>query len=98
MRSFKTLALLAALALAGCAIYPSGVDQNFGASVKSATALQVVNPGARAAGGPLALDGQAAKFAIDRYNHSFEQPPTPQNVLNIGIGTGSSGTSVSTAK
>lgn len=95
MRSLQSVAVLAGLALAGCAIYPSGIDQNFGASVKSANALQVANPARRAPREALALDGQAAKFAIDRYYHSYEQPPSPQNVLNIGIGTGASGTSVS---
>ncbi|HET9653374.1 MAG TPA: hypothetical protein VFP36_14335, partial [Usitatibacter sp.] len=69
----KTMLLVLALGLAGCAMYPSTVEDRFGASVKSAGMLQSVNPGPRP-GPPLALDGEAAKFAVDRYQRSFERP------------------------
>lgn len=84
----KKLLLLCALALAGCAFYPSLVDDRMGASVKSAGMLQSVNPGPRP-GPPLALDGEAAKFAVDRYQRSFERPQPPVNVFNIGVGNAS---------
>lgn len=88
----KTLLLVPALAIAACATYPSGVEERFGASVKSATVLQTARPAAtRPAGPPLALDGEAAKFAMDGYYRSFERPPVPTNVLNIGVGTSSTG-------
>lgn len=91
MLSRKTLLLLCAVVISACATYPSTVDDRFGASVKSAGMLQSVNPGLRS-GAPLALDGEAATFAMDRYQRSFERPQPPVNVFNIGVGTtGSSG-------
>lgn len=90
----KKLLVLCSLAVAGCAVYPSTVDDRFGASVKSAVMLQSVNPGTRP-GAPLALDGEAAKFAVDRYQGSFQRPQPPVNVFNIGVGTSTSGGSSS---
>ncbi len=52
---------------------------------------QSVNPQAALQARPLALGhGAIAKATIDRYQKSFESPPPPINVLNIGVGTPSS--------
>jgi hypothetical protein len=84
---------LATLALCGCAVNPYGHDENFGASVKSAQALQLARPGVRPVGSALALDGESAALAIDNYYSSFAKPPPPVNVFNIGVGSNSSGSS-----
>lgn len=87
----RTLSFLAVAALmAGCAYPPSAVDANFGAAVTGARAQQVVDPDAPSrARAPASTDGQASKAAVDRYQKSFEAPPAPVNVLNIGIGSSS---------
>lgn len=87
----RVLLVLAAAALAaGCATQPSAVDANFGRAVTGARASQVVDPGAPSRPRPpIVSDGQAAKSAIDRYQKSFDAPPAPVNVLNIGIGSSS---------
>ena len=82
--------LIAALAAGGCAVYPSAVDQNFGAAVTSATALQKANPGSVGTPVAIGLDGTAARSAVEVYHKSFEAPPAPQNVLNIGVGQSTS--------
>lgn len=88
------LLALAAAALAACAFYPSSVDERFGSAVMGARAQQTVDPGAAARRGPPAgIDGQAAKASVERYEKSFEVPPPPVNVLNIGIGSGTTSSS-----
>jgi hypothetical protein len=91
MRVLIPLALAAALAAAGCSAPRTAVDDRFGQAVTGARAAQVVDPDAplRVRPAPRS-DGQAAKSSIDRYQKSFDAPPAPVNVLNIGIG-GSSG-------
>ncbi len=92
----RTLLLLPALAIAGCSmLYATDAGENFGVTVKGATAAQIANPGpARTAAVPLAIDGEVAKNAVDNYYTSYETPPAPVNVFNIGVGTiGSTGSS-----
>ena len=91
MRNFHILIAAAALC-SGCANYLYAEPPGFGQSVVGARASQVIDPNApsKARAAPVA-DGQAAKAAIDRYQKSFETPPAPVNVLNIGIGSGNSG-------
>jgi len=93
MRNFHVLIAAAALC-GGCANYLYAEPPGFGQSVTGARAAQVIDPDApskpRAA--PVG-DGQAAKAAVDRYQKSFETPPAPVNVLNIGIGSGTGGSS-----
>ena len=91
MRNFHVLIAAAALC-SGCANYLYAEPPGFGQSVVGARASQVIDPNApsKARAAPVA-DGQAAKAAIDRYQKSFETPPAPVNVLNIGIGSGNSG-------
>lgn len=91
MRTLSLLALAAAVS-AGCVAYPSKVDDNFGQAVMRARAQQVIDPDAPMRQRPPAVtDGQAAKSSIDRYQKSFDVPPPPVNVLNIGIGSGGGG-------
>lgn len=85
-----TLVGVASALLAGCAAPPTAVDAQFGRALTGARAAQVIDPDApvRARAAPRS-DGQAAKSAIDRYQKSFDSPPPPVNVLNIGVGSGS---------
>ena len=90
------LIVIAAAVTAGCAEYPSQVDDDFGMAVTRARALQTIDPDAPSRQRPvLGTDGQAAKASVDRYEKSFETPPPPVNVYSIGVGsgTGSTGTS-----
>jgi hypothetical protein len=90
MRTLPLIAAAASLSLAaGCAVYPSQVDSRFGASVMNARASQVVDPAAAARARAQSLDGVAAVAAADAYKKSFETPPAPVNVFNIGIGNNS---------
>jgi starvation-inducible outer membrane lipoprotein len=83
-----------ALALSACSNYPSPIDDNFGASVRQMVQTQTANPSASHSNQSAATtDGQAAKAAVDRYQKSFEVPPLPTNVFNIGVGSGAAGAS-----
>src|SRR5450830_1583868 len=89
---FILAALLAPVALAGCATPTPVLDQHFGEAVNAAKAQQTINPDASLNRDPVAgIDGQAANAAVDRYHKSFVQPPATGNVFTIGVGTGSSG-------
>jgi hypothetical protein len=92
MRVLISLVLAAALSAAGCSAPRTAVDNRFGQALTNARAAQVVDPDAPSrARAPALTDGQASKSAIDRYQKSFDAPPAPVNVLNIGIGSGSAG-------
>jgi len=91
MRLLSLLFMTAALT-AGCTSYPSNVDDNFGKAVTSLRAQQIIDPDAPLRRRPPAgIDGQAAKSAVDLYQKSFDTPPPPVNVFNIGIGSSSGG-------
>jgi hypothetical protein len=83
------IALAAAALVTGCAAYyPSAVDERFGAALMAARASQVADPAAAARARAVpTLDGMAADSAVERYQKSFDLPPPPTNVFNIGIGT-----------
>lgn len=84
--------LLVSLTAAGCANTPYADAPQAGQSVRQAWAAQTLNADAGQKKWPLAdSDGVAMKSAVDRYQGSFEKPPVPVNVMNIGIG-GSTGT------
>lgn len=92
MRVLIPLALAAALSAAGCSTPRTAVDNQFGQALTAARAAQVIDPDAPSRARPPArTDGQASKSAIDRYQKSFDAPPAPVNVLNIGVGTSSGG-------
>ena len=89
-------ALIASLAIAGCAGKTPILDEHFGEAVNRAKAQQIINPDASLNNNPVAgIDGQAADDAIHQYHQSFARPPANTNVFNIGIGSsgGSSGAS-----
>lgn len=89
-----TLTVLAAALIAGCAEYPSQVDDQFGMAVTRARAQQTIDPDAPSKRREvLGIDGQAAKASVERYEKSFETPPPPVNVFTIGVGAGATSTS-----
>ena len=71
------LTLLCLLALGACADPYLPLSPDFGNSVVSNIAAQVVNPNPRVAG-PAETDGQRAANAIDRYrNNQVYEPHLP---------------------
>ncbi len=83
--------LLVILSATGCANTPYADAPQWGQSMRHALKMQALNPQAsRVNPSAPGADGTAMKSAIDRYLSSFEQPPPPVNVLNIGLG-GSAG-------
>ena len=79
--------------LSGCATDPYVVEPALGKTIRDAMAQQTLNPEAvRQSAVQTGTDGVIWKSAIDRYQKSFEVPPPPVNVMNIGLGN-SSGTS-----
>ena len=88
MRTWITPVLMSLL-LGACASYAPSAQEQFGETVRQARAAQSAQP-APSATRPAPLDGQAAKAAVDNYQRSFEAPPKPVNVFNIGLG-GNSG-------
>lgn len=85
MRVVLLLAL--SLAAAGCTVPPTAVDANFGQALTSAKAAQVIDPDAPSrVRPPMTTDAQSARSAVDRYQKSFDTPPPPVQVFNIGVG------------
>jgi hypothetical protein len=69
------------LALAACDTPPTLVDQHFGMAVQRVQSQQSQQ---RA---PLAdTDGAAALSGVTRYQQSFQTPPAPTPIFNIGLG------------
>lgn len=80
-----TIAAAAAAALGGCASQTPNLDAHFGESVRTARALQTVNPDASRNTDPVAgIDGRAGRDAMGRYHDSFKAPPPTFGVINIG--------------
>lgn len=77
-------------ALAGCAPTTPQYDSRFGQSVRMSMAQQVLNPDAASKDVPESKDGPAARETVVRYRNTFKEPPPPQNVFNIGVGSGQS--------
>lgn len=79
------------LMLSGCVTEPTSAETQLGSAVRNAQITQTLHPDAedRKALSPYS-DGGIAKSAMDRYQSSYEVPPLPVNVMNIGLG-GSSG-------
>ena len=79
--------ILLSVSLIGCATDPYLAEPNLGRTVRDAVALQTLNLDAaknRTMGAQ--TDGVIAKSAIERYQLSFETPPPPVNIMNIGLG------------
>ena len=72
----------------GCAELPTAVDRNFGQAIQRTQQAQSIHPhNMPPAYPPLVSDAVSGKAAIERYYKSYESPPAPGNVLNIGVGT-----------
>lgn len=86
----KLLAAAAACLLSACASTTPEWDANFGNTVRTALAQQVLNPDASKNPDQVdGMDGRAARGALDRYQKSFRQPDPQPNVFTIGVGGGS---------
>lgn len=78
--------------LNACLTSTSTWDRTFGNSVRTITAMQMIDPNASANTDPVAgIDGTAATGALQNYGGSFMAPPPPVNMFTIGVGGGSSG-------
>jgi hypothetical protein len=90
-RVLSVAATVAAICtLVACSTTPY-LDEQFGISLATLKAQQVINPDAPRTTAPVTgLDGKAAKGALDNYRDSFRKPPSEaSNVLSIGVGQGS---------
>lgn len=75
------------LALVACNTPPTMVDQHFGMAVHRAQAQQShVNPANQRSESVPDTDGAAAVAAVTRYQQSFQTPPAPTPIFNIGLG------------
>lgn len=87
--SLKLLAASAACLLSACALTTPEWDANFGNSVRTAFAQQIINPDASQNPDPVSgMDGRAARETMDRYQKSFSAPKPQPNVFTIGVGGG----------
>ena len=80
------------LALGGCAATTSPEwDRQFGDSTRVINAQQLVEPGApqRNAQSSPRTDGRTTRAAMDVHVETYRTPP-PTNVINIGVGGGTS--------
>lgn len=85
----KLLAASAACLLSACAPTTPQWDANFGNSVRTAFAQQIINPDASQNPDPVTgMDGRAARETIDRYQKSFSEPAPQPNIFTIGVGGG----------
>lgn len=80
---------VAMIALAGCATAPN-LDREFGNSVNTLKAQQIIDPNASANTKAVSMDGQAAGEVVDRYYKSYKTPTPQPNVFTIGVGAGGS--------
>jgi hypothetical protein len=91
---FRCLSIVGlSLAQAACDTPPTMVDQHFGLAVQRAQAQQSqLEPGRLQ---PMAsellqqktdTDGVSALSAVTRYQQSFQTPPAPTPIFNIGLG------------
>ncbi len=75
------------LSVTGCANTPYADAPQSGEAVRHAVKAQTLNPGPVAKNLPApTTDGAAMKSSIDRYQSTFDKPPVPVNVMNIGLG------------
>ncbi|HYD77930.1 hypothetical protein [Ramlibacter sp.] len=88
----KLACMLLAALLGGCAnnsITPNW-DARFGDAVREARQRHTLNPAAGTDTRPVAVDGTAAREAVERYNNTLKEPPPVVNVINIGGAVGGS--------
>ena len=91
IQSAFALSVLSCAALTGCVQTTPEWDKHFGEAERMMMAQQVLNPDAGMKDIPDSLDGNASRESVIRYRSTFKEPPPPQNVFNIGVGSGSSG-------
>jgi len=79
--------------LSACASTTSRMDLRFGQSMSILQAQQTADPAAPLRNSDRLVAGFEARTAsvvVDRYYKSFEKPPRPVNIFNIGLGQRSS--------
>ncbi|WP_346284580.1 pilus assembly protein [Zoogloea sp.] len=79
-----------ALLVGACSTTPA-FDEGFGVAARALALQQTRDLAAteRNADRPVdGIEGQAASGVMSRYYQSFTKPPAPENVFNIGVGTG----------
>lgn len=85
----KLLAASAACLLSACAPTTPQWDANFGNTVRTAFAQQIINQDASQNPDPVSgMDGRAARETMDRYQKSFREPAPQPNIFTIGVGGG----------
>jgi hypothetical protein len=78
--------------LAGCSTVTPHYDARYGDAVRNARHSMAIDPEAGKKPDPVVgLDGKAARESMNRYEHSFKQPPPVVNVINIGGSIGGGG-------
>ena len=91
-RLFCLAGLASLVGLAGCASDSPRLDAQWGLSTRQAHTLQTAYPDATATRrDPISTDAVATGLAIQRYQRSFENPPPPVHVLQLGVGGMGSG-------
>ncbi len=87
--ALKLAALVAAGLLSACVPTTPQWDANFGNSVRTAVAQQILNPDAAQNQDPvIGMDGRAAREAVVSYQKSFKEPPPQPNIFTLGVGGG----------
>ena len=87
---YKCLGVLIGMTISGCATTTPHLDSRFGHAVNAAKAQQTINPDASRNTDPVAgLDGTPAKDSIDRYQHTFKEPPPTFEIFFGGPAGGS---------
>lgn len=81
------LAVLGGTSLTGCVQTTPEWDSHFSEAQRMTMAQQVLNPDAGTKALPDSMDGAASRESVVRYRTTFKEPPPPQNVFNIGVGT-----------
>lgn len=89
----RAAAILATIAAAGCAQTTPDWESRFGQNARMTVAQQTLNPDAVTMQASEAADGQAVREGVVRYRQTFKEPPPPQNVFNIGVGSSAGGAS-----
>ena len=85
----RLLVCMVPVLLTACASFTSRLDSRFGESVAVLQAQQTADPAAPLRNRDRIVTGFEARTAsavVDRYYKSFEKPPRPVNVINIGFG------------
>lgn len=79
---------LICLMLSACDTAPTQVDRHFGMAVRQAQMQQAQQLGSmhERHHPSTSTDGVSAQSAVERYQESFQTPPTPAPIFNIGLG------------